>query len=90
MKVELEIYSLGGLYVEVTAVAKLYDYGAVSWGYEYEGGPLEMEIIEGPDFVEITLTDEQGNPWNTSEEILEEVEDLFYDWWYEAKLENRL
>jgi len=82
MKVELEIWIDD---IEHTLNSTLYDFGAVD--HFTEDG---MEVLEGPEFVDISITDEDGNKWEPHGEQMEIMEDILYDWWYLAKEENRL
>ena len=84
MKVNFELHIDD---VEYHLNATLFDFGATSFHYE-EGGYIE--VIEGPEFTDIVLTDEDGNQWNPHGEQLETVEEVLYDWWYTAKEENTL
>ena len=89
MKVELEVFIDG---LECTLNAEMTDYGVVirhNWSREdeHEDG---IEVVEGPEFALISITDKDGNQWNPQGKQLEEVDDVLRDWWYTEIEENRL
>jgi hypothetical protein len=88
MKVELEIYIKD---VEHTLDAEMIDYGVVN----RFTGPTEdldgdFEVIEGPEFANIVITDLDGNQWNPHGEELETMDDILRDWWYVEVEEERI
>jgi hypothetical protein len=87
MKVELEIYIND---VKHSLVAEMIDYGVVVRHKYCREDEDEIEILEGPEFAFITITDENGNQWNPHGEQLETMEDILRDWWYDEVEENRL
>jgi hypothetical protein len=87
MKVELEVFIDG---LECTLDAEMIDYGVVIRHRGTWDDPAEIEVVEGPEFALITVTDEDGNQWNPQGEQLEEVDDILRDWWYDEVEENRL
>jgi hypothetical protein len=82
MRVEFEIWIDD---IEHTLDSTLYDFGAVV--HHSEDG---MEVLEGPEFVDTSITDEYGNKWEPHGEQMEAMEDILYEWWYLEKEENRL
>jgi hypothetical protein len=66
------------------------DYGAVirhpgSWDYQ-----AEIEVVEGPEFENIKVTDEEDNQWRPTGAELDFIEQQLQDWWYTEIEENRL
>ena len=87
MKLELEVYIDD---VEYTLNAEMTDYGVVIRHRGTWDDPSEIEVVEGPEFENITLTDEDGNQWNPHGEQLEAMDEILRDWWYLEIEENRL
>jgi len=87
MKVELDVYSDDN---EYTLNAEMIDYGVVIRHRGTWNDPAEIEVVEGPEFASITLTDEYGNQSTPHGGQLEILDDLLYDWWYDEVEEDRL
>jgi hypothetical protein len=88
MKVELEVYIND---VEHTLGAEMIDYGVVN-RFTCPTGDLDgdFEVIEGPEFAGIVITDLDGNQWNPRGEELETMDDILRDWWYVEVEEVRI
>ena len=86
MKVELEAVVED---IECNINATLFDFGVVIRHRAYENED-EIEVLEGPEFKDIVVTDEDGNQWQPRGNQLELVDDLLRDWWYTEVEENRL
>ena len=89
MKVELHMYDYQRS-SELCVEATLTDYGVVirhpgSWDYQ-----SEIEVVEGPEFENIKITDEEDNQWKPTGDELDFIEQQLQDWWYTEIEENRL
>lgn len=93
MKVELHMYDYQRS-SELCVEATLTDYGVVirhpgSWDYQ-----AEIEVVEGPEFENIKVTDEEDNQWRPTgaepDFLLDRIEQKLQDWWYTEIEENRL
>jgi len=86
MKVQLELYINN---VEHQLDAEMIDYGVV---IRHTGTVEDLdgdyEVIEGPEFAHITLTDEAGNQWSPHSELLESMDDILRDYWYQLVEDN--
>lgn len=89
MKVELHMYDYQRS-SELCVEATMTDYGVVirhsgSWDYQ-----AEIEVVEGPEFENIKVTDEEDNQWRPTGAELDFIEQKLQDWWYTEVEENRL
>jgi hypothetical protein len=87
MKVELELFIDG---LDCTLNAEMTDYGVVIRHRGTWDDPAEIEVVEGPEFAIINITDWDGNQWSPQGKQLEEVDNLLHEWWYTEIEENRL
>jgi len=89
MKVELHMFDYQRS-SDLCITATMTDYGVVirhpgSWDYQ-----AEIEVVEGPEFEDIKVTDEEDNQWKPTGDELDFIEEKLQDWWYTEIEENRL